>query len=191
MKELDYYDFLDKALNLTRFAPFKLHPLFKQILEITHSLEKQKIKYRHKFKKHLLNNNPSISRKQIEMTKIKQIENKINSKMTQKQKKVEKLFNFIKEIHGEIFNSPGISNLPEITKPLKTTSCFVDTGFTRENPNKKEIVCVCKKPCYGIMVLCESDLCQVGWYHLNCTSLRKPQKTAWTCKMCSSGRIFK
>lgn len=190
-EEIDYYDFLDKALNLTRFLPFQLQPYFKQIIELTNKIEKSKKKYRKVFKRYLLNNS-NLQNKEIEVNiKIKEIENKIDIQIAKKQRKVERLAEIIKDIHDEIFNTPGLINLPEITKPIKYSPCVIETHFTRENPNNNEIVCVCKKGSYGQMILCESDLCPIGWYHLSCTSLRKPQKTSFICKTCNSSKLFK
>ena len=188
MAEMDYYDILDDALNKMRFMPFQLQPCFKQIIEITNKLDSSKQKYRKIYKRLLLKPTAITSQ---ERETLKKLESQVDRRFARKTKKINKLLQLTDEIHASIMSSEGMSMLKEKKKVIKESSCVVETFFLRDKPNKNEIVCFCKRGAWGTMILCESELCPVGWYHLVCTSYRKPPKTSFICRLCMSRKIFK
>jgi inhibitor of growth protein 4 len=43
------------------------------------------------------------------------------------------------------------------------------------------IYCYCRRPSFGLMVKCESDFCEVEWFHRECIE-EKTLFERWFCK---------
>lgn len=45
--------------------------------------------------------------------------------------------------------------------------------------------CLCRQISYGAMVACDSEECEIEWFHYNCVGITQPPKGKWYCFDCT------
>ncbi|GMM52925.1 histone acetyltransferase [Starmerella bacillaris] len=61
-----------------------------------------------------------------------------------------------------------------------------DHNSTRHIPGTDDVeaFCYCKKPSVGNMIACDSDNCEIEWFHWECVGLTGDPVGAWFCPQC-------
>eukprot|EP00455_Lapot_gusevi_P051303 TRINITY_DN7611_c0_g1_i2.p1 TRINITY_DN7611_c0_g1~~TRINITY_DN7611_c0_g1_i2.p1 ORF type:complete len:191 (+),score=39.46 TRINITY_DN7611_c0_g1_i2:49-621(+) len=49
---------------------------------------------------------------------------------------------------------------------------------------EEELICYCKRPCFGEMVGCDNQSCAIEWFHFGCVGLKAKPKGKWYCQDC-------
>lgn len=47
-----------------------------------------------------------------------------------------------------------------------------------------EIWCICRNMEYGEMIQCDSNICVIGWFHLDCMKMKTAPEDDWYCPNC-------
>ncbi|KAI9208125.1 uncharacterized protein BJ171DRAFT_234887 [Polychytrium aggregatum] len=53
-----------------------------------------------------------------------------------------------------------------------------------DNADSEQLYCFCKQVSYGDMIGCDSQTCDVEWFHLDCVGLSEPPSGEWYCPRC-------
>lgn len=68
--------------------------------------------------------------------------------------------------------------------PLLTSSAS-SSDSSSSVPTTTDTICYCQQEEFGTMVGCDSETCEIGWFHLTCLGLkRKPRSAKWYCPDC-------
>lgn len=61
-----------------------------------------------------------------------------------------------------------------------------DHSASRHIPSGEDVdaFCYCKKPSVGTMIACDSDNCEIEWFHWECVGLTADPVGAWFCPQC-------
>lgn len=52
-----------------------------------------------------------------------------------------------------------------------------------------EAFCFCKQPSFGEMIECESERCEIKWFHCDCVGAESyPADKMWFCGVCAAGK---
>lgn len=55
-------------------------------------------------------------------------------------------------------------------------------------PSDEPTYCLCSQLSYGSMILCDSKVCEIKWFHFNCVNLTTKPKGKWFCPNCRDNR---
>ena len=96
--------------------------------------------------------------------------NVANALLVRVQRDADFISEMIKELNDYFFNIL----LPEIV--------------TRRNDvcldNKQENYCICNRPCFEPMIVCDRPNCEVEWYHYACVKVTRAPIDSWICPPC-------
>lgn len=73
----------------------------------------------------------------------------------------------------------------ESTPPGEETEDHTEAQEMRSTPTNEVLYCLCQKPEDGKMVMCDSQTCELKWFHYSCVNLKRAPKTKkWYCPQC-------
>lgn len=86
---------------------------------------------------------------------------------------------------GRAQTARGISESTS-TEPSAVLTAVAFGQNSRGDVASNEMYCLCKGPERGKMIACDSDSCDIKWFHFSCVGLKKtPRCKTWFCQSCS------
>ncbi len=90
------------------------------------------------------------------------------------------------EILGKYYSK--LSSQPEAPKEKESSTASTSAQEVDESP---KLWCYCRTDESGEMILCESEQCEIEWFHTHCLLITSIPKGKWICPDCRKERSTK